>query len=243
MPKKTADIDFAKQDQKTDPDWTPTGDTPNESLPTPSGFWDDMEGEQDNRGIQLPRLSLIHPLDKRAEEFKAGRFVYNNEVELESPFQMVAIKSKKGYFEKIDRKLNPTGISRIVWSAAEVRSMGGSLDYPCPPDAIPFGDMAELLILISQSKDDKGLFPFEFEGKSWAPASYRVKGTAYTRVFKILEAARALSLRQGLIYGRWSVSTVKETVNNNQTYVPVVKFSGKNSPEYVDWLKDLLKGF
>ena len=129
----------------------------------------------------------------------------------------------------------------MVWTAAEAREMGGSFDYPCPKECIPFQEFADLLVLIGQKENES--FPFEQSGYVWAPCMYRAKGTAYTRVVRPLGAMRALTLRDGTINGIWHMGITQENVNNNPTFVPVFKFIRRNTPEFVTWLKELLAGF
>jgi hypothetical protein len=240
-------IDFSKVSDGMDvvpsnsnPDWS-IQNAPERTPPNYFGDDSDMEGEITSRDIGVPRISLIHPLDKRAGDFTVGRFVYANELELSNPFDLVVIKAKKGYYEKIDRKTQPMAIPRVVWTAAEVRDLGGTLSYIPEPGTVPFGDMAELLVLVGQKNDGEGLLPFEIEGTHWGPAIYRVKATSYIRVFKVLSGARALVLREGLLTGKWSMDVTKETISNNQVLVPLFKFRGKNSPEFVEQVKDLVK--
>lgn len=243
MNEKT-DIDFKRQ--TVDPDWTPPAD---EQLPALKNFFtgqgaEDMEGEWDQGDVGLPRLTLIHAMDKRAlaGTFKPGSFVYNNESVLEQPFPLVVIRSKKGYLQKLNQMERSSGaIPRMVWTAAEVREMGGSFDYPCPVGSIPFQEFADLLVLVGQKKNES--FPFEHDSHVFAPAMYRAKGTAYTRVVRPLGAMRALTLRDGTINGLWTMAVTQEQVNNNPTFVPVFKFVRRNTAEFVGWLKELLAGF
>lgn len=246
MSKKQTDIDFK---QETGPLDDPNWDAP-EQLPTLAhkNFFgdgaDDMEGEWDQQDVGIPRMTLIHAMDKRALDgvFRPGNFVYNNESVLEAPFPLVVIRSKKGYLQKLTQQERSSGaIPMLVWTAAEVRERNGSFDYPTPPGMIGFQDFADLFVLIGQQESET--FPFEHVGYKWAPALYRAKGTAYTRVVRQLGSARALTLRDGTINGLWDMSVMKETVNNNPVFVPVFKFVRRNLPEFVTWLKDLIKGF
>jgi hypothetical protein len=202
---------------------------------------EDSEGEWDQQDSRIPRLSLIHPMDQRAiaRQFMVGDYVYNSQVALKQPIPLVVIKMTKKYIEKIDKDENPKAIERILSTASEVRALGGTLDYDAPPGKIPFQDMCDALVLFGQKENDLGLFPFEFDGQFWCPALYRMRGSAYTRAAVTWNTARSLNLRDGLINGRWTLESKTENINDRPTQVPFPKFNGRNSAEFVAFIKEI----
>ena len=199
-----------------------------------------IEGEVGRGDINLPRLSLVQGVGPLSELFKPGQLVLNKETVLtdgEKPVVVTVVRLSKSYLQNLPYE-EGGGMPERVNTLAEVKARGGTIEYADnePPSWIP---VADTLVLLESATDDPA-FPFEHNGKFYAAALWTLRKSAYTRAAKSIMTASEFALRnQPLALGKWSLTTSRVKLGQNFVYVPILRMTGKNSPEFVAWVTEM----
>jgi hypothetical protein len=146
----------------------------------------------------------------------------------------------KTYTEKVAKFGDPSLYAR---SLAEVEEMGGTSDWRLSKEnrrgssTKPWFQVnANCLVLVQKPEGaDDDHFPFEADGKYYAPALYSVKSFAYERFFMAVATAKAAGeLRKDGYSSRFIrfISEIEPGKGNAEFAVPSISF-GEATPESV----------
>lgn len=199
-----------------------------------------VEGEIGRGDINLPRMALVQGVGPLSEHFKPGQLVLNKETVLtdgEKAVVVTVLKVSKSYLQNLPYDENGPAPQR-VGTLAEVKARGGTIEYADdePPSWVP---VADTLVLLESLTDDPS-FPFEHGGKFYAAAMWTLRKSAYTRAAKSIFTASEFALRnQPLAVGKWSLTTSRVKLGANFVYVPNLRMTGKNTPEFVAWVGEM----
>lgn len=229
------------------PDTTMTT-TANRGVALPPDSPADSEGEFLLSDMKLPRINLLQKMSDSnlTKPFGVGSFLYNKEVKLsdgETPWEMVPLRIKKQY----QQNLPYGGDMPICFDTAdEVMSNGGVLRYdPANPmDQSRFDEILHVQLAAMCPKDCpeklSALFPYEHDGKSYGLAAWTLTGSTFRNVGKLLITHRHTLLRDGMLHGRYSVTSETRRNAKNEWAAGVAKFAGKNTPEAVAFFQGLM---
>lgn len=219
------------------------------------------EGGVDASDIRLPKLKLLQGTSdkKLLQKFGFGALLFKDEILVaragivgdsdassQKPItgRLVFVKLiSKTYTEKVDKFGDPSGFAR---SLAEVEEQGGTTDWRQskenkktgkPASARPwFMVNANCLVLVEKPEGvDDDHFPFEADGKFYAPAMFSVKSFAYEEFFISIATAKATGeLRKGGYSSRFIniQPTIKPGKGNAEFAVPTITF-GEHTSEAV----------
>ena len=209
---------------------------------------DDFAGEWLRTDQRLPRINLVQKVsdNELVRNFGIGAFVLAKEVKLsdgETPLKLTALAAIKDYVQKIpfDSGEQPA----VFNSEEEVINAGGSLNYKDLESGNFFQPRAHIEFAVpateGMDENELALFPYDFEGVSYAKVLYTVASSAYTSLAKELATMRSANkvLRQGLRYGSLTMTAEVRKKNTKSWYVPVARFGGKNSPELIEFFETI----
>ena len=222
-------------------------------------FDDENIGFED---IRLPSLIFVHGVGEMAKSYNPGEIVLaQNEVLLlhtpsnaakrvvgDPPLVIIPLGfRKRRYVEKLEGGAR----GRMVNSEEAVAEVGGTLDYAewKANKKMPlFQALATGLFLIERPekiKDEENLtFPYEVNGKHYTLALWSMKGTAYTNGAKHFFTAKKIGpLKAGGYRSHsWTLTTAIKAAGEQFVNAPVVRISGKNSPEMLALIADICDG-
>lgn len=217
---------------------------PATSPAVPDSFFnaEGMEGDYDRSDLQLPRLALVHGVGPLSEHFAPGHFVFNKEVDLGvGPIKITLLRMQKYYLEDVPygsevfpKRLNTLDEVRKegAFLLAEKRDMGEGHTY--------FKPCLDVQVLIKGTPDNV-VFPFTFGGTPYAIGIWSIQSaTAYNRAAKQFITASQFALKQtGLAGGEWDLQAKREKFGTNFVWVPTVRQSGRNTPEFIEFAKSV----
>jgi len=233
----------------------PAADASTAVVPAQSSAPALYEGAQDDGydsgDINLPKLVLLQGTHEKKllSEFGFGSLLFKDQIVLakmaddKNPAKtatLVFVKLiSKTYAEKLAKFGTKGGYAR---SLAEVDTQGGTTDWreskenPRSGSTKPwYQTIANTLVLVEKPEDAADdHFPFEANGKFYAPALYSVKSFAYDRFFKEIATAKATGeLRKEGFSSRFVLFTpqVEAGKGNAEFAVPSIKFGGVTSME------------
>lgn len=204
--------------------------TPTQTSSIPNG----MQGEFESSDIRLPRLNLIQKMSDMVNSgFRPGDILYNKELALNKPAEVVVVKVKKQYQQ--DLPYGGDVLPHVCDTLAEVREAGGTTEWGGENH---YSEMAHLQLLVKAPDnlhaEYEDLFPYEVDGTSWAPAMFTVAKTAYKSAAKPVITAAFSTLRSGLGNGLWHLSGELKSNAMGSWFVPVMKLAGKTSPNLAE---------
>lgn len=146
----------------------------------------------------------------------------------------------KTYTEKVAKFGDPSGFAR---SLADVDEQGGTTDWRSSKENKKSGSTkpwyqatANCLVLVEKpdhiTGDDEDHFPFEADGKLYAPAMYSVKSFAYDYFFSEIATAKATGeLRRGGFSSRFIniLPAIQPGKGNAEFAVPSITFGEHTS--------------
>lgn len=221
----------------------------------------DDEGAFDSGDIKLPKLKLLQGTSdkKLLQKFGFGALLFKDQLLIARAFiagdtpettqqpmsgRLVFVKLLgKTYVEKPAKFGDPTMFAR---SLAEVEEQGGTTDWRLSKEnkktGKPASDkpwyqvVANCLVLVEKpdhvTGDDADHFPFEADGKFYAPAMFSVKSFAYDEFFATVATARATGeLRRGGYPSRFILlqPEIRPGKGNAEFAVPAIKFGEQTS--------------
>jgi hypothetical protein len=195
-------------------------------------------------------LNLVQKVSdtELVQNFGIGAFVLNKEVKLSdgSPVEVYFLHAQKDYIQKIPFG---TGETPARFSTEqEVLDAGGSLNWKDKDTDHFFQRRAhiEFAVKAPEGLDEKelALFPYEFDGNSYALCLYTVASSAYTSVAVELKTLcdNNRVMRKGQHYGRLLLSSKDAKASGKSWKTPVIKFDGENSPELVKFFEQIEPG-
>lgn len=187
-----------------------------------------VEGEVDYSDIQLPRINLVQKMSDLVDAgFKAGDLVYNKELLLPQPVEVVVTRVRKQYQQSLPYGSEDT--PDTCDTLEEVKARGGSTEFG---DENHYAPVAHMQLLVAKPADCPEelaeLFAYTAEGKDWAPAMLTVKSSSYTSAAKPVFTAAFNVLRSGLAKGKWHLTSVQKSSPKGTWHVPVMKLAGSS---------------
>jgi hypothetical protein len=208
--------------------------------------------------IKLPKLKLLQGTSdkKLLQKFGFGALLFKDQILVaragipgETPEtsqkpvtgRLVFVKLLgKTYVEKVAKFGDPSGFAR---SLAEVDELGGTTDWRQSKENKKSGSTkpwfqvtANCLVLVEKPEtvtgDDVDHFPFEADGKFYAPAMYSVKSFAYDAFFSEIATAKATGeLRRGGFSSRFInlLPSIQAGKGNAEFAVPSISFGEHTS--------------
>lgn len=216
-----------------------------EATVVPDGFFsnDAVEGDFDRSDIKVPRLNLVQSVGPLSGElgFTPGRFVFNKEVDLGSEGLKITLIHLKKYLledlaygsETMPRFFKSMDDARRAGflPIADKKTMGEEHKYAKP--------VLDADVLIEGKPGVNDTFPFDFNGTPYAMARWTLQSTAYSRVGKSFFTDSQFALKAGLSIKFYSVSAKREKIGVNWVFCPRVQIAGKNSDEFIAWIKSV----
>lgn len=210
--------------------------TPQEELATQTPTLGTIVGDIDSEDIVIPRLNIVQSVGPLAELFNAGCVVLNKEVELPTPLELTVLSARKQFVENLD--FDSDEKPQVYNTLEEVKAAGGTIEWVdnVKPSFTP---VLHVQVLFKAPAQLDYALPLEYNGSAYGMALWTLRGVAYSRAGKNILTAAKFSLRDGLFHGRWELTTKREKFGRNSVVVPVLKNAGRNTPEFVDWLRSI----
>jgi len=202
-----------------------------------------VTGPIDQSDIYRPRLELSHGVGPLMDAgFAPGQIVLAKEhavwAEGYDPLKITLLASRKQFIEDV-----PFGSGkeqRIFNSPQEVKAAGLWTDWhdQTPPPVFP---RLTCVALIEKPDyvDATDAFGIELNGSLYAIAEIRWDGAAYTRAAKTVLTAASGILGKGLHRGVWNYSCERAKLKVNTVTVPIIKFGGFHTEEFIKAVSDL----
>ena len=212
-----------------------------------TGESNDMEGEYNIGHLKLPYVSLIQKTSDNSQikAFGLGSVVFNKEVKLctdEGSWEFTPLRASLVYVQNVEFGETPIRYK----SSAEVLANGGNLRYSKdnPKDPARFDENLYLQIAV-RAPDDLDeelaeLFPYEKGEYRWALAMLGLKGGGLAGLGKLIIGHRALLLKGGLHFGRYTASAGARSNSKGEWWVHEGKFLKKHDAETAEFLKSLV---
>lgn len=192
---------------------------------------------------KLPTLNIAQSVGDLGQQFEVGSIILNKELALtegvhtDKPVKLTVLSFRKYFLERL-----PFGgdtMPRVFDTEEAMRAAGLHLDWIDNKPAPAFA-AGEALVAI-ESSEGNALFPFEFNGKHYALAIWRLNSaSSYNRAGKLIVTAGDWGLKSGLHKGSWTLNTAKEKLGTNWVVVPVLKNGPRNPEDLAEFFATLL---
>ena len=202
-----------------------------------------VTGPIDQSDIYRPRLELSQSVGPLMDAgFTPGQIVLAKEHAIwgegYDPLKITLLASRKQFIEDV-----PYGRGqeqRIFNSPVEVKAAGLWTEWhdQTPPPVFP-RLTAVALIEKPDFVEESEAFGIELLGNLYAIAEIRWDGAAYSRAAKTVLTAASGILGKGLHRGVWNYSCERAKLKVNTVTVPVIKFGGFHTDEFVKAVGDL----
>ena len=198
-----------------------------------------VDGEVDRTDLITPRFNIVQGVGPLSEHFTSGTLVLNKDTVIapagdrenpQEPIFLTVLSAVKSYEEVLPYDASGGGPRpRTYSSIRDVHADDLWIDWR-NDEKPPARPVAELLIAIEKPDGLASMmFNVPVNDKEYALALWTVRSTAYTRVAKKIFSANQIELKaSGLLSGRWSLFTQKESIAGNPVSVPVFKLVGRN---------------
>jgi hypothetical protein len=219
------------------------------AMTSPMGFTpgtSGLVGEIDDADLRLPTLNIVQAVGPLSELFanQSGAIVYNKETiispapeqgKMSDPVNITILNARKFYEEWFD--YGDERIPQTADTVEEVRAAGGTTHWQ--GDTKPsWRGVLEVGCLIEGDEGVPGL-DSEFEGRYYGPAMWTLRSTAYKRAGSVIMTAGKLSLKHGLVHGKFQLCSKREKVGKNFVFVPILRQVGLHTPQFVDFVAGL----
>lgn len=202
-----------------------------------------LDGEITSGDIKLPRLNLVQKTSEAVDAgFRPGDILFKSGdaiIPLALPSEVVVLNLRKQYQEDV-----PYGSDikpRVVDTSAELRALGGSTEWGAENK---WNEIAHVQVLFAAPDDTPEdlleLFPYEFEGKSYARAMMTLAKSSFTKGAKPIITAFSSHLRGRHWTGKWKLESKKQTGGGNTWYTPSFVANGRVSDEFAEFAKSFL---
>lgn len=200
-----------------------------------------MEGDWGTEDLMLPRINVVAKTSELVDEgFTPGSIVFNKELELvakDIPLNVIVINMIKKYQEDID--WDDDAQAKVFHSKSEMHAAGYSTDYGSENYCKPFAKFTLLIRRPENVEDEAGMFPHEFEGKSYAMAEFIAAKTAYKTTAVTVASAVAFS-NNALWNYQWSLSATLKSFKDNTWFSPTMKRAGLLSETEMGFVRGIL---
>ena len=193
-------------------------------------------GEDD---IVIPRMALVQNVGELADLFSPGGVVFNKEVMLSDgsvPIELTVLRAHKQFVEALDYDSGER--PQVFNTLEEVTAAGGTVNW-VGNQKPTYNPVLHTHVVFKAPAGLDYAFPLEYKGEPYGMALWTLRGMAYTRCGKNILTASKFSLRDGLLHGKWMLTTKREKVGRNTIIVPVLRNVGRNTPDFVDFLRTL----
>ena len=202
-----------------------------------------VTGSVDSRDLIIPKLNIVQGVGPLSEVHTGGDLVLNKETVLapvNESVNLTVLSIKKTYEERLPYDANGPR-PEVYETIEEVVKQGHWIEWRNKV-APPVREVATVLVLIEKPEGTDSLgFSHEILGKEYALAIWILRGTGYARGAKKIFSANSIELAQsGLLSGAWALSSERTRVNGNYVFAPVLRITGKNTPEMVEAIKEKL---
>ncbi len=198
-----------------------------------------VSGEIDADDIVIPRLNLVQNVGELADLFTPGAVTYNKEVELSdgnTPIEVTVLRARKQFVEALDYDSGER--PQVFDSLEEVKAVGGTVEW-VGNQKPTYNPVLHVHIVFKAPAGLDYAFPLEYKGESYGMAVWTLRGVAFKRAGRNILTASKFSLRDGLFHGKWELTTKREKVARNSFVVPVLRNVGRNTPDFVEFLRTL----
>lgn len=198
-----------------------------------------VSGDIDSGDIVIPRLNIVQAVGQLGELFSPGSIVFNKEVVLSTgstPVDLTVLSARKQFVENLAYESDEK--PAVFNTLEEVKAVGGTIEWlgNQKPSYLP---ILHVHVLLKAPKELDYALPLSFEGEAYGLAVWTLRGVSYTRAGKNILTAAKFSLRDGLFNGKWELSTKREKFGKNSVFVPVLRNVGRNSSEFVRFIRSL----
>ena len=215
---------------------SPAATTTTELAAPQSAALGTVAGEIESDDIVIPRLNLVQNVGNLNELFTAGELVLNKEVVLPAPLELTILSARKQFVQNLD--FDSGEKPQVFNTLEEVHAAGGTIEWVGnqKPSYVPV--LHVNLVFKAPAGLDYAL-PLEYNGDAYGLAVWTLRGVAYTRAGKNILTAAKFSLRDGLFNGKWELTSKREKFGRNSVFVPVLRNVGRNTPDFVDFLRTI----
>jgi len=213
------------------------------SAAAPAFVLGQVTGPIDQSDIYRPRIEFSQSVGPLMEAgFAPGQIVLAKEhpiwAEGYDPLKITLLASRKQFIEDV-----PYGSQqeqRTFNSPQEVKAAGLWTEWHdnTPPPVFPRLTCVALIQKPDYVESSEA-FGIELAGNLYAIAEIRWDGAAYSRAAKTVLTAASGLLAKGLHRGAWSYSCERAKLKVNTVTVPVIKFAGMHSEEFLKAISDL----
>lgn len=179
-----------------------------------------LEGEFTSKDMAVPYLSLGQKTGAMTDEHPdwLGKYVYDKMICLGDSIRIVIFRISKFYEENLP--FGSEDIPRRFDKIEEAKAEG-----------VDVRDCANIDMLIEADGEESEFGQFTIDGKSYVPARYTVRSTAYGATVRIVVRDMAGWLKNDLSSGFYLMTTEKRTGPKGSWFVPRLKTDGKVSEE------------
>ena len=213
------------------------------------GQYNDLDGEIGGDDLILPRINLTQKVGDLGDQFGPGVIVFQKELviwkEGQLPLNLVILHAQKRYQESTEFGSDEMG--QVVDTMEEVKNQGGWIEWWDGDDgkrqSPPWAPRLDVVCAVEAPEGaDTSLFPFQFNGKSYAAAVWTLSKSAFTSAGRAVLTARATFLREGYRTGLWQVTTAKRQGPKGIYFVPAFRASEKTPEAFRDFLDSVYQG-
>lgn len=198
-----------------------------------------ISGEIDADDIVIPRVNLVQNVGELADLFPSGAVTYNKEVQLSdgtTPIEITVLRARKQFYEALD--FDSGERPQVFDTLEEVKAVGGTVEW-VGNQKPTYTPVLHTHIVFKAPAGLDYAFPLEYKGESYGLAVWTLRGVAFKRAGRNILTASKFSLRDGLFHGKWELTTKREKVARNSFVVPVLRNVGRNTPDFVEFLRTL----
>lgn len=203
-----------------------------------------IQGEFSRRDLTIPKMNLVNKTGELSNQFAPGSFVYNREVLLgdgKKPATITITRIAKFYLQDV-----PYGSGEMpknFTSIRDVRAAGGALagDPDVEEGTDTYSEAMTCIVLVKSPVKEHPLFPFAFANEHYALAQWLLTKSAYKATGRKLFTDSQLALREGIDTAAYELTSSLRTNSAASWYVPTVKLATRHTPEFVEFVRSLVK--
>ena len=203
-----------------------------------------IQGEFSRRDLTIPKMNLVNKTGELSNQFPPGSFVYNREILLgdgKKPATITITRIAKFYLQDV-----PYGSGEMpknFTSIRDVRAAGGALagDPDVEEGTDTYSEAMTCIVLVKSPTKEHPLFPFSFDNEHYALAQWLLTKSAYKATGRKLFTDSQLALREGIDTAAYELTSSLRTNSAASWYVPTVKLATRHTPEFVEFVRSLVK--
>lgn len=203
-----------------------------------------IQGEFSRKDLTIPKMNLVNKTGELSNQFSPGSFIYNREVLLgdgKKPATITITRIAKFYLQDV-----PYGSGEMpknFTSIRDVRAAGGALagDPDVEEGTDTYSEAMTCIVLVKSPVKEHPLFPFSFNNEHYALAQWLLTKSAYKATGRKLFTDSQLALREGIDTAAYELTSSLRTNSAASWYVPTVKLATRHTPEFVEFVRSLVK--